>query len=97
MNTSKMTIEALEAYEHELECALAKVPKDSEEYEEMNKKLKSIKEILDADIIERDDNGYIVGHGSHRDYDYYSMEVQNRQGYYDNDGHFHRYEYNPED
>lgn len=55
------------------------------------------KQILNADVIERDDNGNIIGYGSHADYDYYAAEVQNGRGYYDNDGHFHRREYNPED
>ncbi len=49
-----------------------------------------------ADIVERDENGNVIGWGSDADYDYYSTEVQNGQGYYDSDGHFHRYKYNPE-
>ena len=49
-----------------------------------------------ADIVEYDDNGNIVGWGSHADYDYYAVEVQNGRGYYDNDGHYHRYKY-PDD
>ena len=54
-------------------------------------------EYAHADIIERDDNGNIIGYGSHADYDCYATEVRNGQGYYDSNGHFHRREYNPED
>ena len=57
----------------------------------VNKLEKNNKELENADIVEYDNNGNIVGYGSHADYDYYATEVQNGQGYYDDDGHYHRY------
>lgn len=54
------------------------------------------REIDKADIIEYDDEYGIVGWGTHADYDYYAVEVQNGNGYYDDDGHFHRYAYSEE-
>jgi len=99
MDINKMPKEALKDYEADLECALirAEVNEDIERYGKISDKLKAVRKILNADIIERDDNGNIIGCGSHADYDCYATEVQNGQGYYDNDGHFHRREYNPED
>lgn len=55
-----------------------------------------VDKIMKADIIEWD-CGRIVDWGSHADYDYYAVDVINGNGYYDNDGHFRRYAYNPED
>jgi hypothetical protein len=55
------------------------------------------REIGKADVIEYDDDGNIIGWGTHADYDYYAVDVQNGNGYYDNDGHFHRHSYNRED
>lgn len=43
------------------------------------------------DVIETDDDGNVVGMGSHADYDYYAREVQNGEGYYDNLGHYRSY------
>lgn len=41
------------------------------------------------DVIETDPNtGEIIGCGSHADYDYYAVQVQNEEGYYDVNGHF---------
>lgn len=99
MDINKMPKEALKDYERDLECALirAEVDEDSERYGKIDNKLKTVRQILNADVIERDGNGNIIGYGSHADYDYYAAEVQNGQGYYDNNGHFHRREYNPED
>lgn len=99
MDINKMPKGALKDYETDLECALirAEVNEDIERYGKISDKLKAVRKILNADIIERDDNGNIIGCGSHADYDFYATEVQNGQGYYDSNGHFHRHEYNPED
>lgn len=43
------------------------------------------------DVIETDDDGNVVGMGSHADYDYHAREVQNGEGYYDSDGHYCSY------
>lgn len=51
------------------------------------------REIEKADVIEYDSDGSIIGWGTHAAYDYYAVDVQNGNGYYDNDGHFHRYTY----
>lgn len=61
-----------------------------EELAEMGFSERQIEEILKADILEWD-NGDLVGWGSHKDYDYYALEVMNGDGYYDSEGHFHRY------
>ena len=50
-----------------------------------------------ADVIERDDNGNIIGWGSHADYGVRDVDVMNGRGYYDSNGHFHYYSYNMED
>ncbi len=44
-----------------------------------------------------DKNGSILAEvGTDADFDRYSVEVQNGQGYYDSGGRFHRYKYNDE-
>lgn len=52
-----------------------------------------------ADVIERDDNGNIIGWGSHADYGIHDVDVMDGKGYYDSNGHFHYYHssYNMED
>lgn len=49
------------------------------------------------DVIERDEDGNVIGGGSHADYDLYASEVMNGIGYYDDNGRFHYYPYNMED
>lgn len=44
------------------------------------------------DIIEYDDNGNIIGHGTHADYDFNAVQVQNGEGYYDSNGHYCEYD-----
>lgn len=39
--------------------------------------------------LDKDDN--VVSSGTDADYDVYALEVMNGEGYYDEDGHFHRY------
>lgn len=50
-----------------------------------------------VDVLEIDDNGDVVGFGSHAAYDLYASEVMNGRGYYDANGHFHYYPYDMED
>ena len=78
MDINKMTKGALKNYETDLECALirAEVNEDIERYGKINDKLKAVRKILNADIIERDDNGNIIGYGSHADYDCYATEYR---------------------
>ena len=42
------------------------------------------------------DGDIIVGYGSDADYDTHAYEVQEGLGYYDDDGNFVRYPYDPE-
>lgn len=67
MDINKMPKGALKDYETDLECALirAEVNEDIERYGKISDKLKAVRKILNADIIERDDNGNIIGCGSH--------------------------------
>lgn len=44
-----------------------------------------------ADVVERDDEGNIVGYGTDADYDTHASDVMNGYGYYDSDGHYHSY------
>lgn len=44
-----------------------------------------------ADVIEIDDSGNIVGYGSDRDYDTHLEDVLNGNGYYDDEGHYRDY------
>lgn len=66
MDINKMPKEALKDYERDLECALirAEVDEDSERYGKIDNKLKAVRQILNADVIERDDNGNIIGYGN---------------------------------
>ena len=45
-------------------------------------------EIKNAQYLEVDDNGNIVGCGNDADYDTHSTDVQNGLGYYDSDGFY---------
>ena len=50
----------------------------------------------DADILELDDDGNVIGWGSHQDYDYYALQVMNGEGYYDKNGRYQKYEMSEE-
>lgn len=52
--------------------------------------------IKNLDVVERDNKGNVIGWGSHADYSIYDVDVMNGKGYYDNNGHYHRYRYNDE-
>lgn len=45
-----------------------------------------------ANVIERDDEGNIIGYGTDADYDTHAADVMNGNGYYDNDGHYRSFQ-----
>ena len=56
-----------------------------------------VKDILHADVIERDDNGDIIAWGSDKQYHTHYTEIMNGEGYYDVNGHYVRNKYNVDD
>lgn len=72
------------------------INKKIEKLKDMGFNEKQIDEIIKADVLEWNGDK-IIGWGSDEAYGRYCTEVENGQGYYDNNGHFNRNEYNPED